>query len=148
MDLPNAEDIMTNYKKILVHLWLFFVVFELVQLWIDWHQIPEQGIRNFPLITIPAIIIFPLTFLIIGLVMGLGKPKDSMPPRNKVFKVGYIRMIMEGNEKKIIILLESEKNATTAYKLPITVFERTESFSELLNKNIRNVYGTIKETQP
>ncbi len=137
---------MVNYKSFRT-LWIMSVAFCLTSIAFNWSDIPKQGIESFPLITFPGVIIFALTFLIIGMVMGLGKPKEKMPPTNKKFKVGYVKMIMEGDKKKLIILLESEKDITTQHKLPITVFERTENFSELVGLQIRNVYGTIEEVQ-
>ncbi len=84
---------MVNYKSFRT-LWIMSVAFCLTSIAFNWSDIPKQGIESFPLITFPGVIIFALTFLIIGMVMGLGKPKEKMPPTNKKFKVGYVKMIL------------------------------------------------------
>ena len=106
---------------------------------------PEQRIQ-FLLDTSYVVITFSGLSLVVGIILALGEPKGFMPPTNKVFEVGYVKMIIEGDEKKLVILLESGKDTTT-YELPITVFRRTENFSELVNKDIKNIYGTIEEVQ-
>jgi len=55
-------------------------------------------------------------------------------------------MIEEKDENKLFMLLKSEETITS-YMLPLTVFKRTENWTELLNKKIRNIYGTIEEVQ-